>query len=263
MVWELENAHFNTVEEQGLNFKQRLMKWTDRWDSEANYKLLRFTERDQYFAEMNIDAVSRASLEKRQSFYQTGLQNGFLSPNDVRRMEKMNPLPEGAGGDVYMRQVNMQQPTPPTTPDNTPSTDEPTVDLRADDRRQAHLDAVSDVMFRVAQRACRAIDGKAAKVEGEQLREWCVGWWADTEQRTALRSQLVPHIRAAVVAVKGESVAVADAMSAGMADNAIDALQSSFTAEPENRAVILSTVPGALAEGIINQIGGERVATSH
>jgi HK97 family phage portal protein len=257
MVWELENAHFNTVEEQGLNFTQRLLKWTQRWDAEANQKMLRPSERVRYFAEMDVDSVSRASLDKRQSFYQTGLQNGFLSPNDVRRMERMNPLPPESGGDVYMRQVNMQSlNTGGESQDDTPSTQEPTVDSRAADRIAAHQDAIGDVVFRLATRASRAIEGKAGKVHGEELRTWCAGWWGDTEQRTAMRAQLAPHIRAAVVAVRGDSVAVADTMAGGMADEIVSALEASFVDDPARREDIVATVPNALAEDLMNKIGG-------
>jgi hypothetical protein len=34
--------------------------------------------------------------------YAIGIQNGFMSPNDVRSLENMNPIPEAEGGDTYM-----------------------------------------------------------------------------------------------------------------------------------------------------------------
>jgi len=37
----------------------------------------------------------------------SGFQNGFMSPNDVRSLENMNPIPEAEGGDTYMVNGNM------------------------------------------------------------------------------------------------------------------------------------------------------------
>jgi hypothetical protein len=39
--------------------------------------------------------------------YAIGIQNGFMSPNDVRSLENMNPIPEAEGGDTYMVNGNM------------------------------------------------------------------------------------------------------------------------------------------------------------
>ena len=33
--------------------------------------------------------------------YATGISNGFLSPNDIRRLENMNLIPAEKGGDDY------------------------------------------------------------------------------------------------------------------------------------------------------------------
>jgi hypothetical protein len=39
--------------------------------------------------------------------YATGVQNGFLSPNDVRSLENMNLIPAELGGDLYLINGNM------------------------------------------------------------------------------------------------------------------------------------------------------------
>jgi len=36
-----------------------------------------------------------------------GIQNGFFSANDVRRMENMDPISEEDGGDLYLVNGNM------------------------------------------------------------------------------------------------------------------------------------------------------------
>lgn len=34
--------------------------------------------------------------------YATGRQNGWLSANDIREMENMNPIPDEEGGNLYL-----------------------------------------------------------------------------------------------------------------------------------------------------------------
>ena len=36
------------------------------------------------------------------SGYAIGRQNGWLSANDIREMEDLNPIPEEEGGDLYL-----------------------------------------------------------------------------------------------------------------------------------------------------------------
>ena len=39
--------------------------------------------------------------------YSVGIQNGFMSPNDVRELEDMDLISEERGGDKYMVNGNM------------------------------------------------------------------------------------------------------------------------------------------------------------
>ena len=39
--------------------------------------------------------------------YAIGIQNGFFSVNDVRRMENMDPISDEDGGDLYLVNGNM------------------------------------------------------------------------------------------------------------------------------------------------------------
>jgi HK97 family phage portal protein len=50
------------------------------------------------FLRFNMDGLLRGDLASRFSAYSTGMQSGFLSPNDVRRREDLPPVD---GGDVY------------------------------------------------------------------------------------------------------------------------------------------------------------------
>jgi len=53
---------------------------------------------EQAFLKFNVDGLLRGDFNSRISAYATGLQSGFMSINDVRRIEDMTPVD---GGDVY------------------------------------------------------------------------------------------------------------------------------------------------------------------
>lgn len=57
-----------------------------------------------YFAEFSVEGLLRADSAGRASYYTTGLQNGWMSRNEVRRLENLPPIP---GGDVYTVQSNL------------------------------------------------------------------------------------------------------------------------------------------------------------
>ena len=48
-----------------------------------------------------MDGLLRGDYQSRMQGYATGISNGFMSPNDVRRLEQLDPIPEEQGGDGY------------------------------------------------------------------------------------------------------------------------------------------------------------------
>ena len=63
--------------------------------------LLVETEQDEYFAKFNVDGLLRGDYQSRMNGYATGISNGFLSPNDIHRLENMDLIPAEDGGDDY------------------------------------------------------------------------------------------------------------------------------------------------------------------
>jgi phage portal protein BeeE len=61
-------------------------------------------ERGTFYAEFVSDGYLRGDIAARTTYYSTGIQNGWLSVNDIRRKENMNPVD---GGDKYFRQLNL------------------------------------------------------------------------------------------------------------------------------------------------------------
>lgn len=55
-------------------------------------------------AEVNLDALLRASLKERMEIYSTAVQNGIFNRNECRQLENAEPYP---GGDEFTAQTNL------------------------------------------------------------------------------------------------------------------------------------------------------------
>ena len=102
MLADLERATFSNIEHQSLEFvKFTLGPWVSRWEQALMQALLLPGEKREYFIRFNLDGLLRGDYQSRMQGYATGIQNGFLSPDDVRGLEEMNPIPGGAGARYY------------------------------------------------------------------------------------------------------------------------------------------------------------------
>lgn len=102
MIAALDRATFSNIEHQGLEFVVHTLRpWLVAWEQEINRK---FFPKGDYFAEFLVDGLLRGDVASRFSAYATAVTNGWFSPNDVRRLENMNPID---GGDQYFRPLNM------------------------------------------------------------------------------------------------------------------------------------------------------------
>jgi HK97 family phage portal protein len=107
MIMDMARATFNNIEHQSINFSEYSIRpWAVRWEQSIFRDLIRPEERRLYFAEILLDGLVRGDLESRYKAYATGRQWGWLSADDVREKENMNPL-SGGQGDIYMVPMNM------------------------------------------------------------------------------------------------------------------------------------------------------------
>jgi HK97 family phage portal protein len=91
------------IEEMGIEFVVfSLMPWIKNWEQTIAKQLILAPQA--YFCEFLVDSLMRGKLQDRYTAYGTGRQWGWLSANDVRRLENMNPIPNG---DQYFRPLNM------------------------------------------------------------------------------------------------------------------------------------------------------------
>ena len=105
MVGDLDRASFSNIEHQSIEFVTHTIRpWVVRWEQALNMDLLTPDERRSYFAEFLVDGLLRGDIQSRYQAYATARQNGWMSANDVRGLENMNPI---EGGDVYLIPLNM------------------------------------------------------------------------------------------------------------------------------------------------------------
>ena len=108
MIGDLEKSSFNNIEQQSLEFvKYTLNPWVVRWEQSLQKALLNSTEQKSYFIKFNVDGLLRGDYQSRMAGYAVGRQNGWLSANDIREMENMNPIPEEEGGNLYLINGNL------------------------------------------------------------------------------------------------------------------------------------------------------------
>ena len=100
----LENSSTRAnIEEQGIQFQRNtVLPWVKRWESEFNRKL--FPGQEDYFIRMNMDGLLRGDISSRYSSYAVARQWGWLSVNDIRKHESLEPID---GGDIYLQPMNM------------------------------------------------------------------------------------------------------------------------------------------------------------
>jgi HK97 family phage portal protein len=103
---DLERATFSNIEHQGIDFVVDLRLWFVRWEQELNRKLIRPLERKIQFVEHLVDGLLRGDSASRVAIYASGRQWGWLSADDIRERENLNPLPDGQG-QIYLIPQNM------------------------------------------------------------------------------------------------------------------------------------------------------------
>jgi HK97 family phage portal protein len=102
LVADLSRATFSNIEYQSLNFVMHsLTPWIVRIEQGIIKDLLLEEEQDTYFPKFNVDGLLRGDYQSRMNGYATGISNGFLSPNDIHRLENMDLIPADQGGDDY------------------------------------------------------------------------------------------------------------------------------------------------------------------
>ena len=108
LIGDLEKSSFNNIEQQSLEFvKYTLTPWLVRWEQTLNKSLLLPSERKNFFIKFNVEGLLRGDYQSRMSGYATARQNGWMSANDIRELEDLNPISDEEGGNLYLINGNM------------------------------------------------------------------------------------------------------------------------------------------------------------
>lgn len=108
LIADLDKATFSNIEHQSISFVVHTIRpWLVRLEQAMNKALLYPAEKQQYFIEFNVDGLLRGDYQSRMTGYATARQNGWMSANDIRRLENMNLIPAEEGGDLYLINGNM------------------------------------------------------------------------------------------------------------------------------------------------------------
>lgn len=111
----LDRATFSNIEHQSLEFVvDTLGPWIELIEASVRKHLIRFP--DLFGFEFNVSSLLRGDVKARFEAYATARQWGWMSVNEIRRLERMNPI--GPAGDRYIEPLNMapagsQSPPPP------------------------------------------------------------------------------------------------------------------------------------------------------
>jgi HK97 family phage portal protein len=105
-VGDLSRATFSNIEHQAIEFVQdSILPWCRRLEQEVDLKLIGFRRQGNVYTRLNIDTLLRGDFASRMVGYTAGRNGGWYSPNDIRRLEGMDPL--GPEGDIYLQPLNM------------------------------------------------------------------------------------------------------------------------------------------------------------
>jgi HK97 family phage portal protein len=102
MVGDLDKSSFSNIEQQSLEFvRYTLDPWVVRWEMSLQQALLLPSEKSSVSIKFNLNGLLRGDYSTRMNGYSTGIQNGFLSVNDVRALEDLNLLSDEDGGNLH------------------------------------------------------------------------------------------------------------------------------------------------------------------
>lgn len=93
MLADLSRSTFSNIEHQDIQFvKYSMRPSVKRIETELESKLFLPSELGSLNIKFNLDGLLRGDMKTRAAFYHFGIQDGWLSRNEVRDMENRNPV---------------------------------------------------------------------------------------------------------------------------------------------------------------------------
>ena len=102
MIADLSRATYSNVEMQSLEFVIHTMTpWAERWEASIEAELM--LDDDPLEVEFDFTNLMRGDAASRSAYYESGIQNGWMTRNEARLAENLNPL---EGLDEPLRSLN-------------------------------------------------------------------------------------------------------------------------------------------------------------
>lgn len=107
LLQDLSRATFSNIEHQAISFvTMTLLPWLVSLEQAYARDLLSVKGFASHEVRFLVDGLLRGDTAGRYQAYATGRQWGWLSVNEIRGLENLNPVD---GGDEYLRPLNMEQ----------------------------------------------------------------------------------------------------------------------------------------------------------
>jgi len=108
MIGDLDRATFSNIEHQSISFAVHTIRpWLVRIEQAMNRTLISEKEKGRFYVQFNLDGLMRGDYKSRMEGYAIARQNGWMSANDIRELENLNPIDAELGGDEYLVNGNM------------------------------------------------------------------------------------------------------------------------------------------------------------
>lgn len=108
MIGDLEHATFSNIEHENISFAVHTIRpWLVRIEQSMDRQLFPEMEKGRFHSQFNLDGLMRGDYKSRMEGYAIARQNGWMSSNDIRMLENLNPIPEEEGGNAYLVNGNM------------------------------------------------------------------------------------------------------------------------------------------------------------
>lgn len=169
------SVSYNSGEIQARQYYDNCLRpWLTKIETELRMSLLTEQERGDYYIEFLPGALLRADTVGRAQAYEIGIRSGYLSINDVRRMESLPPV---EGGDVNLVPLNYtplammangEAPKQPAGPE--PTTDGPPADEPTDDTTRTRSMKARQNFARAYRRMFAESAGRLLKREAGDIR---------------------------------------------------------------------------------------------
>ena len=93
LIQDLSHGTYTNVIELGSQFvRYSLARWIAMWESEVQRQLLGPIARKRYHAEHSVEGLLRGNPEGRADFYGKAISAGWMTTDEVRRLENLPPL---------------------------------------------------------------------------------------------------------------------------------------------------------------------------